>query len=326
MNPFQRLLDLTLGRGSRATDEAATATRLQKSEMHRRIKHLEIKTSRLVHSIFGGEYQSVFKGRGIEFDEVREYQEGDDPRLIDWNVTARMDRLFVKKFVEERELAIMLVVDVSASNAFGSQTLLKREQAAELACALAMSALNNQDRVGLVLFSDRIERFVPPRKGHGHAKRLVREILGAQVQGKGTDYRGAIDFMMQVVKQRCVVFLISDFLTTDYEKPLRIAATRHDLIPVVLSDPRERSLPDVGLVRLADPETGQSVVVDTSNARIRKEYARLAQEQRAKRIGTFRALGLDFLEISTDQGYIKPLIKFFQARQTRRGKSRKAQG
>jgi uncharacterized protein (DUF58 family) len=302
---------------------ARPARKPAKSEMHKRIRRLEIRTLRLVHTIFGGEYQSVFKGRGIEFDEVREYQEGDDPRLIDWNVTARMDRLFVKKFVEERELSIVLVVDVSASHAFGSQAMLKRELAAELSCALAMSALQNHDQVGLVLFSDRIERFVSPKKGRGHVNRLVREILGAAPAGKGTDYRGVVDFLMQVIKHRSVVFFISDFLTPGFEKPLRLAATRHDVIPVVLADPRERSMPDVGLVRLDDPETGESVVVDTGSARVRKEYARQAAELRAKRVGAFRALGLDFLELSTDQGYVKPLIKFFQARQTRRGKSRR---
>ena len=294
-----------------------------KSELHRRIRRLEIKTLRLVHTIFGGEYQSVFKGRGIEFDEVREYQEGDDPRLIDWNVTARMDRLFVKKFVEERELSILLVVDVSASQAFGSQAMLKRELAAELACALAMSALHNHDQVGLLMFSDRIERYVSPRKGRGHVNRLVREILTAVPAGRGTDYKTAVDFVMQVIKHRSVVFFLSDFLTEGYQKPLRLTGTRHDVIPVVLSDPRERSLPDVGLVRLDDPETGESVVVDTGSAHVRKEYARQAAEQRANRVGAFRALGLDFLELSTDQGYAKQLIKFFQARQSRRGKSRR---
>jgi uncharacterized protein (DUF58 family) len=294
-----------------------------KSELHRRIRKLEIKTLRLVHTIFGGEYQSVFKGRGIEFDEVREYQEGDDPRLIDWNVTARMDRLFVKKFVEERELSIVLVVDVSASHAFGSQAMLKRELAAELACALAMSALHNHDQVGLIMFSDRIERYVSPRKGRGHVNRLVREILTLEPAGRGTDYKCAVDFVMQLVKHRSVVFFLSDFLTPGYEKPLRLATTRHDVIPVVLSDPRERGLPDVGLVRLDDPETGESVVVDTASSKVRKEYARLAADLRTHRVGTFRALGLDFLELSTEQSYAKPLIKFFQARQARRGKSRR---
>lgn len=294
-----------------------------KTEIHRRIKRLEIKTLRLVHNIFGGEYQSVFKGRGIEFDEVREYQEGDDPRLIDWNVTARMDRLFVKKFVEERELSIFLVVDVSASNRFGSAVMLKRDLAAELSAALAMSALHNHDTVGLLMFSDRIERFVPPKKGRTHVSRLVREILTTEPVGRGTDYKVAVDFLMQVVKQRSVVFVLSDYLSLDFEKPLRLANTRHDVIPVVLNDPREFSLPDVGLVRLDDPETGESVLLDTHSAKVRKEYARQANQLHAERVGVFRKLGLDYLDLFTDQSYVKPLIKFFQSRQTRRAKAKR---
>ncbi|MFN3431938.1 MAG: DUF58 domain-containing protein [Candidatus Sericytochromatia bacterium] len=294
-----------------------------KTEIHKRIKRLEIKTLRLVHNIFGGEYQSVFKGRGIEFDEVREYQEGDDPRLIDWNVTARMDRLFVKKFVEERELSIFLVVDVSASNCFGSAVMLKRDLAAELSAALAMSALHNHDTVGLLMFSDRIERFVPPKKGRTHVSRLVREILTTEPVGRGTDYKVAVDFLMQVVKQRSVVFMLSDYLSLDFEKPLRLANTRHDLIPVVLNDPREFSLPDVGLARFDDPETGESVLLDTHSAKVRKEYARQANQLHAERVGVFRKLGLDYLDLFTDQSYVKPLIKFFQSRQTRRAKAKR---
>jgi uncharacterized protein (DUF58 family) len=301
---------------------APPAKKPQKPELHNRIRRLEIKTLRLVHNIFGGEYQSVFKGRGIEFDEVREYQEGDDPRLIDWNVTARMDRLFVKKFIEERELSIILIVDVSASHQFGSAVQLKRELAADLSAALAMSALQNHDQVGLLMFTDRVERFVKPKKGRTHVSRLVHEILTVEPEGRLTDYKVAVDFLMQVVKQRSVVFFLSDFLTLDFEKPLRLLATRHDVIPVVLMDPREYALPDVGLVRLDDPETGESLVVDTHSAEVRKEYARGANELRAERISKFRQLGLDFLELWTDQGYVKPLIKFFQARQSRRAKGK----
>lgn len=296
--------------------------RAPRSEVHRRIKRLEIKTLRLVHSIFGGEYQSVFKGRGIEFEEVREYQEGDDPRLIDWNVTARMDRLFVKKFVEERELSIMLVVDVSGSEDFGSGQTLKRELAAELTAAIAMSALHNHDQVGLLLFSDRVERFVRPKKGRGHVNRLVREVLTCEPAGKGTDYEVVEKFLMHLLKQRSVVFFISDYLSTGFERPLRLLHTRHDVIPVMIGDPRERSLPDVGLVRLEDPETGESVVIDTHASGVRKGYAEAAAKLRNERIEAFRKLGLDHLELSTDQGYIKPLIRFFQARQSRRGKKR----
>lgn len=292
------------------------------SELHRRIRRLEIRTLRLVHTVFGGEYQSVFKGRGIEFDEVREYQEGDDPRLIDWNVTARMDRLFVKKFIEERELSILLVVDVSASHAFGSTVRLKRELAAELAAALAMSALYNHDQVGLLMFSDRVEKFIAPRKGRGHVNRMVRDILTIAPAGRATDYQVAVDFVRRVVKQRCVMFFLSDFLTPNYERPLRLAGTRHDVIPVLLSDPREFELPDVGLVRVEDPETGEMLIVDTHAAHVREEYARSAQALRSEQVSTFRSLGLDFLPLSTDQGYVKPLIKFFESRQARRAKGK----
>jgi uncharacterized protein (DUF58 family) len=298
------------------------ARRTPKSEVHRRIKRLEIKTLRLVHTIFGGEYQSVFKGRGIEFDEVREYQEGDDPRLIDWNVTARMDRLFVKKFVEERELSIMIVVDVSASEDFGSGVALKRELAAELTAALAMSALHNHDQVGLLLFSDRVERFVRPKKGRGHVNRLVREVLTTTPEGRATDYASVEKFLMHLLKQRSVLFFISDFLTTGFERPLRVLRTKHDVIPVVVSDPRERSLPDVGLVRLEDPETGEMVVIDTHSSDVRKRYAEGAAKLREERVDAFKKLGLDFLELSTEQSFVKPLIRFFQARQSRRGKKR----
>lgn len=293
------------------------------NRLHKRVRRLEIKTTRLVHAIFGGEYQSVFKGRGIEFDEVREYQEGDDPRLIDWNVTARMDRLFVKKFVEERELSIIIIVDVSASHAFGSRLRQKRDLAAELTAALAMSALHNHDQVGLLLFSDRVERFIPPRKGRNHVNRLVREVLTRVPEGRGTQVKVAVDFLMQVVKQRGVVFFLSDFQDVAFERPLRLLAMRHDVIPVVIGDPRERELPAVGLVQAEDPETGEILVIDTDDSAVRARYAETAERGRAERVGVFRTLGLDFLELSTDESYVKPLIRFFQARQTRRGKARR---
>jgi uncharacterized protein (DUF58 family) len=291
-----------------------------KSELHRTIKRLEIKTVRLVHTIFGGEYKSVFKARGLEFDEVREYQEGDDPRLIDWNVTARMDRLFVKKFVEERELTVMLLVDVSASHQFGSHTQLKRDLAAEITAAIALSALKNNDRVGLILFSDRIERHVAPRKGRNHVNRLLHDILSLEPKGLGTDYQGAVSFLMQVLKQKAVVFLLSDFLSLDFERPLRQLATRHDVISVVLVDPRELSLPDIGLVRLEDPETGERIVLDTHSPRVRAAYADRGAKLALKRSAIFRSLGLDFVSLSTAESYVLPLIKFFQARQARRVK------
>ena len=287
--------------------------------LHQRVRRLEIKTNRLVHSLLGGEYQSVFKGRGIEFDEVREYQEGDDPRTIDWNVSARMDRLFVKRFVEERERVMMLVIDVSASENFGSGHQLKRELAAELAAALTLSALRSQDRVGLCLFSDRIERFVPPKKGRGHVNRVVREILGSQPLGRGTSYPAVEQFLMPTLKTRCTLFFVSDFLNDDFERPLRLLAQRHEVIPVWISDARETSLPDVGLVRFEDPEIGSSALIDTSNPQVRAEYARAAAQHRVEREMALARLGLQQLQLQTGEPLLKPLMEFFRTRQRRSG-------
>lgn len=289
--------------------------------LHRRIRHLELKTNRLVHSLLGGEYKSVFKGRGIEFEEVREYQEGDDPRSIDWNVSARMDRLFVKRFVEERERVIMLVIDVSASENFGSEGLLKRELAAELAATLTLSALRSQDRVGLCLFSDHIERFVPPKKGRGHVSRVVREVLSAEPTGRGTSYQAVEQFLMPVLKTRCVVFFISDFLNDGFERPLRLLSQRHEVYPVCISDPRESSLPAVGLVRVEDPETGATTLVDTSDPSVREAYATAAATHRAELQTSLARLGLPQLHLRTDEPLLKPLMQFFRARQGRHGRS-----
>lgn len=293
-------------------------------DVHKRIRRLEIKTLRLVQNIFGGEYQSVFKGRGIEFDEVREYQEGDDPRLIDWNVTARMDRLFVKKFVEERELSVVLAVDVSASLFFGSRSQLKRELAAEIAAVLAMSALRHHDRVGLLLFSDRVEKFIKPRKGRGHVNRLVREILAFKPLGQATDLTTACHVLMNLLKQRSVIFLISDFQEAAIERSLRLLSTRHDLIPVMLRDAREEALPNIGLVRFQDPESGQTVILDTGASSVRATYTRQFKQMRDAHVQSFRALGLDFLELQTEQSVVPALVRFFASRQTRRAKRRQS--
>jgi uncharacterized protein (DUF58 family) len=289
----------------------------------RRIRRLEIKTTRLVSNIFGGEYQSVFKGRGIDFDEVREYQEGDDVRLIDWNVTARMDRLFVKKFVEERELTLMLAVDVSASLEFGSVSRLKRELAAEFAAAIALSALQNNDRVGLYLFSDQPERFHPAKRGRPHVLKLIRELLAQSARGR-TSYPQSLDYFQKVVKQRSVVFLLSDFLSLDFEGPLKGLCARHDVIAVTLSDPRERALPDVGMIEVVDPETLDAMLIDTSDPRVRASYAERARALAEKRSAIFRSLGVDELVLSTDQSYIKPLAQFFERRSQRQVRRRRA--
>lgn len=289
----------------------------------KRIRRLEIKTTRLVSNIFGGEYQSVFKGRGIDFDEVREYQEGDDVRLIDWNVTARMDRLFVKKFVEERELTLMLAVDVSASLDFGSVDRLKRELAAEFAAAIALSALQNNDRVGLYLFSDRPERFHPAKRGRPHVLKLIRELLAQPSSGQ-TSYPLSLDYFQKVIKQRSVVFLLSDFLSLDFEGPLKGLCAKHDVIAVTLSDPRERELPDVGMIEVVDPETGEAMLIDTSDPRVRQGYAERAQELAERRSAIFRKLGVDELVLRTDQSYIKPLAQFFERRALRQVRRRRA--
>lgn len=291
-------------------------------DIHKRIRRLEIKTLRLVQNIFGGEYQSVFKGRGIEFDEVREYQEGDDPRLIDWNVTARMDRLFVKKFVEERELSVVLAVDLSASLFFGSQAQLKRELAAEVAAVVAMSAMRHHDRVGLLLFSDRIEKFIKPSKGRGHVNRLVREILAFRPRGRQTDLSGACNALMNLLKQRSVIFLLSDFQEPAIERSMRLLSTRHDLIPMMLHDVREAVLPNVGLVRFYDPESNETVTLDTASATVRTKYTNQHKQLRDAQLQCFRTLGLDFLELQTGQSFIPALVRFFTSRQTRRAKRR----
>lgn len=289
-----------------------------------RIRRLELRAVRLVASVFGGNYRSVFRGRGLEFDEVREYQEGDEPRLIDWNVTARMDRPYVKTFVEERELTVMLVVDVSASGDFGSGERLKRELAAELVGALALGALRSQDRVGLVLFADRIRAFVPPRKGRGHVHRLLRTVLEAPFDGRSTDWAELERQLMLTLKGRCVLFVVSDYLGGSHARALKVLGARHDVVPVVLSDPREAALPDLGLVRLEDPETGATAVIDTADPAVREGYAQAASEHRAMLLASFRALGLDPLALSTEEGPARPLLRFFEQRRRRRLRRRAA--
>lgn len=298
-------------------------TRGERAELHRRIRRLEVKTSRLVASVYGGSYRSVFKGRGIEFDEVREYQEGDDPRLIDWNVTARMDRLFVKKFIEERELSVLLIVDLSGSATFGSGTRTKADLAAEVAAAVALAAARNQDLVGLLLFSGQVERFVPPRKGRGHVRRLLHEIWSHRSQGQGTSHEAVARQVLASLKHRSVLLYLSDFHEEACERPLRLLAAKHDLVPVMLADPRERALPPIGLVELEDPETGRRVVVNTSDAAWRRAYARQAIERRDRRLAFFRRLGVEALELGTEGEVAKPLLRYFQHRLARQGRARR---
>jgi uncharacterized protein (DUF58 family) len=283
----------------------------------RQVRRIEVRTRRLVDSRFAGEYRSLFKGQGMEFAEVREYQPGDEVRSIDWNVSARMGRPFVKRYVEERELTIMLAIDLSGSSRFGTRARFKHDLAIELAGVLALAAVRNNDRVGLMLFSDQVEHALPARKGRKHALRLIRDLLTAQPKGQGTSMTVAIDRLMRLLPHRSVVFLASDFIADDVEKPLARLAQRHDVIAVTLEDPAERVLPNVGPARLEDPETGTVVEVDTSHPAVRSAFAqRVAAEDEARR-KLFGRLGLDEIIVHTEHGYVDALLAFFRARAQR---------
>ena len=286
-------------------------------ELVKKLKKIEIYTSRLANDQLAGSYHSVFKGRGMAFSEVRQYQPGDDVRFIDWNVSARMNDTYVKVFTEEREMTVMLLVDLSASERFGSTEKPKIETVAEVAALLAFSAIKNNDRVGLILFTDRVERFVPPKKGRSHVMRVVTEILNANPQGEGTDLGVALDLLGGIGKRRTVAFLISDFIADQYEKPLKVVSAKHDLIPIQIVDPREEELPDVGLALVEDLETGELVEVDTSDLDVRAEYARETLRQRAAREHLFRRLQLDHVTVSTDRDFVRPLTELFRLRQRR---------
>jgi len=293
-------------------------------ELLRKIRRIEIRARRLVDHLFLGEYHSVFRGRGLEFSEVREYQPGDDVRIIDWNVTARMGTPYVKKFVEERELTVYLLVDVSASEGFSTAPQTKAELAAEIGALLALAAVRNNDRVGLIAFTDQVERFLPPQKGSQHVLRLIRELLylsvrqaGLRPAHRGTDVAAALGFLSRVARRRSVAFLLSDFLASGYEAALRVAARRHDIIAISLSDPRETELPAAGLLQLEDPETGQRVIVDSGDAGVRQRYAEAGQRRREERRRLLSAVGVDEVPILTDRPYVQSLMAFFQARARR---------
>jgi uncharacterized protein (DUF58 family) len=286
-------------------------------ELARKIRILQITTRKVVNDVLAGEYTSVFKGRGMEFDEVREYMPGDDVRTIDWNVTARTGRPYVKRFVEERELTVFFLVDLSASGSFGSVRRLKNEIAAEFCALLSFSAVKNNDKVGLIVFTDRIELFVPPKKGTTHVLRLIRELLNFKPKAAKTDLAGALDFFGKVTTKRSVVFLVSDFEAEGFEKPMRIIAKRHDLVAVPVTDPREVRLPNVGLIELEDAETGEIVLVDTSSAEVRKRYERLGRERSERFKTLFASMNVDQIEIMTDRDYIPKLVQFFRTRERR---------
>ncbi len=287
------------------------------TDIIRRIRKLEIRTRKVVSDMLAGQYHSVFKGRGMAFSEVRQYQPGDEIRVIDWNVTARMNEAYVKVFTEERELTVMLLVDVSASKEFGSRERSKAEIAAEVAAQIAFSAIANNDRVGLILFSDRVEKVVPPRKGRTHVMRLVSDILTYVPQGKGTDLAAGLTYLSRLARRKTVTFLISDFLTQGYEQPLRLVGRKHDLVPVVIADPLEQEFPRLGLVDMEDPETGERFVVDTSDPAIRGRFARAMQAQREERTRLFKKLELDHVELSTGDDHAQALVRFFRARARR---------
>jgi uncharacterized protein (DUF58 family) len=301
-----------------ANSKGVTASPAIPPEMLARIRRIDIRARRLVANIFLGEYHSVFRGKGIEFAEVRQYEPGDDVRLIDWNVTARMGSPYVKKYIEERELTVMLVVDVSASSAFTTSAMTKRELAAEVAATLAFAAIANGDRVGLIAFSDRIELFVPPGKDRRHVLRIVRELLYMQPEGRGTDIAAAVAFLARVVRRRAIVFLLSDFFDEGYEQQLRAASIRHEVIAMTLSDPRELTLPDVGLLEMEDAETGERALVDTSSRAVRADYTRRAAEQRNRRRRTLATVGVEEVALSTDRSYVEPLLRLFKSREHRR--------
>jgi len=286
-------------------------------EILKKVKRIEIQTRGLVNDVFSGEYHSVFKGRGMEFAEVREYQVGDDIRTIDWNVTARAGHPYVKVFEEERELTVVLLVDVSSSGEFGTHAQMKGEIAAEICALLAFSAIKNNDKVGLVIFSDGVEQFVAPKKGKAHVLRVVREILYHEPKGKQTNISAALEFLSRVTKRRSVVFLVSDFISSGYEKALQIANKRHDIVAITVTDPREIELPNVGFIELEDAETGETFLVDTSDVDVRDDFVSQTNESIETRDKLFRNLNVDHIDIKTNESYIEPLIRFFRMRAKR---------
>src|SRR5436190_10797579 len=292
------------------------------ADILRQVRLLELRTRGLVNSLFAGEYRSVFKGQGMEFSEVREYQPGDEVRSIDWNVTARMRKPYVKRYIEERELTVMLAVDLSGSERFGTRRRFKSELASELAAVIAMTAIRNNDRVGTLLFTDKVELVVPPKKGRKHALRLIRDLLVFEPEGRGTDIAGATDYLNKMLPSKTIVFLVSDFMAPDIERPLKLLAQRHDLVAVTVEDPSELELPDIGMARFMDPETGETIDVDTSDPKVREAYDWNTNEEREQRKHLLRRLAIDEVNVRTDGSIVEPLFRFFRARETRTRVSR----
>ncbi len=292
---------------------------LERRDLAARARGIHMRASHEVTELLSGEYLSVFKGRGMEFEEVREYVPGDDVRAIDWNVTARMGVPFVKEFREERELTVLLMVDVSSSQRFGTQFRFKDEVAAEIAATLAFAAVRNNDKVGLILFSDRIERYVPPRKTRGHVWRVIAEILGARAEGRGTDIGAALEFLARVVRRKAVVFLLTDLLDESWEQPLRLARQRHDITVIPIVDPREREMPAVGFVELADPETGEWVLADTADPQFRAAFASTARKREGEFNASLQRCGVDRIPVTTEKDFDfrRALMGYFRAREKR---------
>lgn len=287
------------------------------AEILKKIRALEIKTRGLVQTVFAGDYHSVFKGRGMNFDEVREYQPGDEIRAIDWNVTARLGTAFVKKFTEERELTVMLVVDVSASGDFGSVSQSKRELAAEIACLLAFSAIRNNDKVGLLLFTDQVELYIPAKKGRSHTLRLIREILFFKPQSRGTNAALALRYINRVLTRRAVMFFISDFQTGDFSRELAVSGRRHDFIAIHVQDEREKDIPNIGIITLEDAETGEQIEINTGSASTRTHFRELAQAQAQDLRRTLHRSNIDTIALETGEDYLPALRAFFKQRERR---------
>ncbi|MBP5641197.1 MAG: DUF58 domain-containing protein [Victivallales bacterium] len=285
------------------------------SELARKVRYIQLHTRRAVNDLLAGEYISAFKGTGMEFEEVREYQPGDDVKSIDWNVTAKQGRPYIKRFREERELTVIFAVDLSASGAFGSSELSKNELSAELCAMLALSAVKSNDKVGMAIFTDQLEKFIPPAKGSGNALRLVREILAFSPKHRGTDITGAIDYLGRILRRRAVVFLISDFQDSGYLEKLAAFSRKHDVIAITVADPDELSLPNVGLIELQDSETGKMLLVDTGSAAFRRRFAAAARLQLDNLGSAFRAAGIDQIVLQTHQDYAQKLITFFKTRE-----------
>ncbi len=291
---------------------------MKTSDLLKKVRKIEIKTKGLSNNIFSGEYHTAFKGKGMSFSEVREYQHGDDVRLIDWNVTARYNTPFIKIFEEEREMTVMLMVDISASGNFGSDKQFKKELATEISAVLAFSAINNNDKVGLILFTDCVEKFIPPKKGKSHILRIIRELLAFKPNGKKTDVAKGLEYFNSVIKKKSVCFILSDFISPDFIKPLSISSNKHDIIALRIYDKREEHLPKVGMIAFKDVETGEIKFIDSFDQKTRESFKKESEREKRKIKKIFPSCGVDLIEINTTEDYVKPLINFFKSREKRR--------